>query len=168
MARTCTVCVHKDRDSIDDDLVRGVAYRDLTKRYGVSISALSRHRADHVSTALAKLQGDERRRAGALLDRLEDLEDRARRILDAAESEGRPGVSLQAIRELRSILELAARITGVLDERSQQVVNVLVAPEWLALRGAIFDALAEHPEARIAVAERLGILEGPKIVETVR
>jgi hypothetical protein len=43
-------------------------------------------------------------------------------------------------------------------------VNVLVQPDYLAVRDAILDALMPYPEARVAVAERLLGTE-PKVLE---
>ena len=61
---------------------------------------------------------------------------------------------LDAAGQLRASLELGAKLLGELDERP--VVNLLVTPEWLALRARIVAALAAYPEARAALAEVLG------------
>jgi hypothetical protein len=50
-------------------------------------------------------------------------------------------------------------MTGELRDAPQQVTNVLVAPEWLRVRGAILEALLSFPEARDAVVGRLEALE---------
>ena len=69
--------------------------------------------------------------------------------------------SLAAIRELRSLLELVAKVTGELDERPQvQVLNVTTDPAWLQVRGAVMLALVPYPEAGQAVASQLAELEG--------
>jgi hypothetical protein len=48
----CTVCVSPDRDAIDAALAHGTStLRELEERYGVSRSALSRHRAHSSSRA---------------------------------------------------------------------------------------------------------------------
>jgi hypothetical protein len=83
-----------------------------------------------------------------LLERVEDLYARASTILEGAEQDGRHTVSLAAMRELRGIIELLGRLTGELDDRPQQVVNLLVAPEWLQIRAALLTALEAHPQAR--------------------
>ncbi len=57
------------------------------------------------------------------------------------------------------IVELTAKLVGELDERPQ--VNVLLAPEWLAVRAALLAALRPYPEARVAVAARLAAMEQP-------
>ncbi len=161
MPRTCTVCHHDDREPLDAELVMGIPYRDLASRYGVSISALSRHRRDHVSPALAKVIA-ERETAGAesALDRLEALHGRVMRLLDAAEGDGRASLMLAAVREARSLVELVARIRGELDERPQvAVVNLQTSDQWLTLRAVLAEALAPYPDAAQAVTVGLLALE---------
>jgi hypothetical protein len=162
VARTCSVCRHDARESIDEALTRRVPLRDISKRHGgVSIAALSRHSQAHLSPAL-KAVVVEREREGprSALDRLEDLYRDARSILDAALNDGKASLSLSAVRELRGIVTDLAKITCELDERPQlAVVNVLADPQWIAARTAMLDALTSFPDARRAVVERLRALE---------
>jgi hypothetical protein len=64
---------------------------------------------------------------------------------------------LKTAARLQPQIELLARLIGELDEKPQ--VNILVSPEWIAVRAAVLEALAPHPEARAAVAGRLLQLE---------
>lgn len=153
MAR-CTVCHHDQHEVIDTALASGDSLASVARRFGLSPDAVRRHRIGHLSAALKAVQA-ERETAGArtALDRLEALHDRAERVLAAAEAEGKASLSLQAIRELRSTVELIARLTGELDDRPQvQVLNVTASPEWDALRGVVLSALRPFPEAGRAVA----------------
>jgi hypothetical protein len=52
---------------------------------------------------------------------------------------------------------LQAKLLGELSDAPQ--VNVVLMPEWLALRGAILAALAPYSEARAAVATQILRLE---------
>jgi hypothetical protein len=65
---------------------------------------------------------------------------------------------LKAVAQLRPSVELLAKLVGDLDERPQ--VNVTLSPEWQRIRGAVLDALAPYPDARMAVARRLVAVEG--------
>ena len=65
---------------------------------------------------------------------------------------------LRTAAQLRPSIELLAKLLGELDERPQ--LNLTVAPEWLAVRSALLEALGPYPEARAAVARRLVALEG--------
>ena len=44
----CKACSHPDRAAIDGDLVRGISYRTVAGRYGLSVGTLHLHRAWHV------------------------------------------------------------------------------------------------------------------------
>ena len=59
--------------------------------------------------------------------------------------------------EARACIELLAEMSQQLDRRP--TVNLLVSPEWVAVRSALLVALRPFPEARHAVAARLATLE---------
>jgi hypothetical protein len=44
MPNTCTICAHDQRRDVDHDLLGGASVRDVEGRYGVSKSAVDRHR----------------------------------------------------------------------------------------------------------------------------
>lgn len=161
MGRSCSICTHEDRQTIDEALVSGTAYRNLAERFSLSLAALSRHRSEHVSAALqAVVVERDRQAAGSLLDRVEDLIGRTERILSSAEESGKVAQALGAVRELRALLELLGKASGELKpDGLVQVLNVQTSPEWLAIRQAVLAALAAHPEARVAVAGALAELE---------
>ncbi len=154
MARTCTVCIHEDRPAIDAALVAGQPYRQLSARYGtVGRMALLRHKADHLPAHLAKAQeAQEVAQADDLLKEARALRAKAYSILLRAEQEGDLRTALAGIREARGCLELMAELEGRL---SRQPVNVIMLPEWQALRAALLAALAPFPEARAAAAAAL-------------
>lgn len=161
MAGVCRCCAHIDRAALDEALVTGVPLREISRRWGVSKDSASRHR-EHVSPALAAVIEQRRSTAGPVsaLSRLEDLYQRSSRVLAAAEAGGQSALSLQAVREMRGLVETLAKITGELDERpAVQVLNVAASPEWLAMRAAMLEALRPFPEAAQAVSARLGLLE---------
>jgi hypothetical protein len=89
-------------------------------------------------------------RVSALNAKAEDIYSKALRAenLNAA---------IAAIRELRGITELYAKITGEL--QAQTVNNIIIAPEWVSLRSVILVALEPYPEARRAVIEAVGRVE---------
>ena len=160
MPRTCTVCSHPEREAIDRALVEGQSSGKLAGRYRtLDERAIRRHRSNHLPTTLARArEAEEVSRADDLLDQVRGLQDRVLTILGKAENSGELRTALGAIREARRNLELLAKLLGELDERPQ--VNILVSPEWIAVRAAVLEALTPHPEARAAVARRLLQLEG--------
>jgi hypothetical protein len=167
MAVECSICKHPAASDLDAGIVAGVPYRQLVKRYvpAVSISALSRHRKDHLSPSIVALAGEtgtgtgpER---GSLVEQLRAIQDRVMRVLERAESEGKISGFLAGAREIRALLELQARLTGELDERPvTQVVNLMASPEWMSVQTTILRALMPYPEARIAVADAL-VIDAP-------
>jgi hypothetical protein len=157
MARTCSVCAHPERESIDRALVSGESCSALAARYStVGRMALQRHKDKHIPETLAMAQeAAEVADADGLLDQVKELQRRTLAILDRAEQANDLRTALSAIGQARGNLELLARLLGELQDQ-QNTVQVLVAsPEWLALRSAIMTALTAHPEARQAVLEAI-------------
>lgn len=158
MPRVCTVCAHPQRDAIDRALVAGTACRETAALYRVSADSVERHAAKHLPKTLVEARhAADIAHADSLLAQVQDLQRRTLDILTAAEEGGDGRVALGAIREARGNIELLAKLTGELDERAQ--VNLVIAPEWLAIRAAILTALAAYPDARMAVASRLMTLD---------
>jgi hypothetical protein len=160
MPRRCTVCDHPERHSIDETLVTGAPYRSVAKQFGLSESAVYRHKTDHLPSHLLKARElKEVAQADDLLDQVRHLQAHALDILERAEKAGDLRTALAAISQARGNLELLGKLAGELDERPQ--VNVLVAPEWLELRAVIVGALEPHPAAHTAVLRALeGVGDG--------
>ncbi len=59
MPRTCTICRHVERATIDKALVRREPYRDIARRFSVSKDVLSRHIKEHVAPLLANVHEEE-------------------------------------------------------------------------------------------------------------
>ncbi|GAA2092599.1 hypothetical protein [Brevibacterium salitolerans] len=157
----CSACRHPDREGLDRELAGGLTLRAAAEKYDLSKDAVARHKRDHLSKALRAVQ-ERRETAGAqkAVDRAEELYAKASGILERAEEEQDGKLSLAAIKELRSVVELLAKLTGELDERPQvNVLNLNANPEWLSMQGAMLEALAPYPDARIAVAGALERLE---------
>jgi hypothetical protein len=159
MPQPCTVCQHPERDAIDAALCVGCAsVRGLAEQYGLTEASVRRHKDTHLVRTLALARkSPEVARADTLLDQVKDLQARTLAILDAAEEAGERREALAAIREARGNLELLAKLLGEIDERP--VVNLVLSPEWLAVRSTILLALTPHPVARLAVADALAGLE---------
>src|SRR5829696_3209096 len=156
MPRRCTVCDHSQRHGIDEVLVTGAPYRSLAKRFGLSESAVYRHKTEHLPAHLLKArEAEEAARADDLLQQVRSLQAHALDILERAEKAGDLRTALAAISQARGNLELLGKLAGELDERP--VVNLNVSAEWLELRAVIVGALESHPQAQGAV---LSALEG--------
>lgn len=162
MPRTCTVCSHPERPAIDTALVSGASYRTIADRFGPSKTALIRHASEHIPAAISKSQ-EAREEAQALdvVKQLKTINSTTVAILAEARAAKDAETALKAIDRIQRQIELQAKLLGDLDERPR--VNVLVMPEWLAVRTAIIAALFPYPDARQAVVDavaRVGGMDG--------
>jgi hypothetical protein len=154
MPRRCTVCDHPERHGIDETLVSGAPYRSVAKRFGLSESAVYRHKTEHLPAHLLKArEAEELARADDLLEQVRTLQAHALAILERAEKAGDLRTALAAISQARGNLELLGKLAGELDERP--VVSLNVSPEWLELRAVIVGALKPHLAARESVLRAL-------------
>lgn len=155
MTRRCTICGHNNRTEIEEALLKGEqSFRTIAHQWCVSIDALKRHKKDHLSSAMVAARAAQQvARADDLLAQAQSLQQKALALLAQAEADGDRKTALQGVREARGCLELLARLLGELNERPQ--VNILLAPEWVTVRGALLMALQPYPEARAAAAAAL-------------
>ncbi|MDO5681233.1 MAG: hypothetical protein Q4G46_00190 [Propionibacteriaceae bacterium] len=153
----CKVCQHPQREEIEADIVHGRGHAAINKKYdGISYDSVRRHTSNHLAPAMRQALKTVHEQTGhTALARLESLYKDAKEVLDGAKKDGARALSLQAIKELRGIVELLAKLTGELDPQPQVTVNIAALPEWAELQQTILVALASFPEARLAVARAL-------------
>jgi flagellar biosynthesis/type III secretory pathway chaperone len=105
--------------------------RDIAGQYGVSRSALSRHKTNHLPRLVEAAKACEEAQAvtsgAALIDELDRLLERALAILEAAEGSGQLRVALQAIREARETIKICAdlAVTAELEERVEELEELI-------------------------------------------
>ena len=154
MARICSACRHEHVESINLELFDKTPLRKVSEKYGLSLSAVARH-AKHLPPEL--FQPAEVRRATAAIERIGVLDQRVDEIYQAATAGNDPKLALRALKELRAVLETYAKLTGELTSAATHNTLVLTqAPEWLATRALLLDALQPYPQAREAVIKALG------------
>ncbi len=159
MPRVCSVCTHPQRAAIDKALVDPGTYRSIADRFGLSETALKRHKSEHLPGHVAKAQEAKQvADADDLLHQLKALRNKAISILQQAEQAGDFRTALMGIREARGCIEVLMEVEGELDRRG--VTNIIVNPEWIEIRTAILVALKPFPDAAQAVAGRLAVIEG--------
>jgi hypothetical protein len=148
------VCAHADADKINAELTGGATLDALSKAYGLTVSALHRHKK-HIPAQLVKAQdAQEVAAADSLMRRVAALNEKAEDVYSEALKAENLTAAIAAVREMRNITELYAKITGEL--QAQTVNNIVIMPEWAKLRDAIVYALEPYPEARRAVIEATG------------
>ena len=165
MPRQCTVCTHEDKAGIDSALLGGGTLRNVAGQFSdVSISALDRHRKNHLAPSiLAAQEVAEVAHADTLLEQVREYQSRVDRLVDKAEAGGDLRTALSGLRETRGYLELLAKLAGELDERPQ--VNVMFDQR---AQQVILEALEPYNAAKYAVARALGELrdaEAPEVGE---
>ena len=153
MPRTCTICGHSKRSAIEKAILAGEALRAISGRLSVSRQSLARHRDDHLSAAVVKANGAaEVTRGDDLLAKVQDLEADAKRIRGRAEKAKDLRTAIAAIRELTRLVDLLGRLRGEL-QNTPAVINIQV------LAPVILSALADFPEARLALSAKLSEMD---------
>lgn len=150
----CTVCSHPQKEMINREIIEGASLRSVAQQFGVSYSAVNRHKADHLpmKMTMAKL-AEETADADNLLAKVRDLQRKACDLLAKAEQAGDLRTALQGVREARGCLELLAKLQGQLQQEG--TVNITFVPRWLELRAVILQALEPYPEAKICLSKAL-------------
>jgi DNA-binding transcriptional ArsR family regulator len=152
--RTCTVCSHPARESIDSAIIRRAPYRDIARRFGVSKDSLSRHLNEHLAEYVQKALSEYGTgKSIRVLDRLGRTVERLDAFLDAAENNG-DGAEFRAnAAELRKQLELIAKLQGVLAQEG--TTNIHLNAEWLRIEAVLVRALDRYPDAQDALVRAL-------------
>ena len=172
----CNVCNHPDRASIELGLANKVPIRVLGKRYGVSPDSVWRHGSRHMS---AELHGQLMTRGRMTPEDLENLRitesegvlqhlvavrGRLYGLMDAATEQDDYRGAAAIGNQIGKNLETTAKLLGDIRTGTVNVTNnVLLMPEFHALRTSIMAALRQYPEARAEVAKALRALESPDV-----
>jgi hypothetical protein len=170
--RKGTIEGHPSRGEIEHDIAVGVPSRTIARKYDISRDIVLRWSKKLPSQLRAK-------RYVGLLKATDDLEklrieesdnllknlamQRARLLLaqDAAIAIEDLSVIARLSAQIHQNLELVGKYLGEFAKVSVQTnISLLVTPEYLKLRSALLQALADFPEAKFAVAAVLHDLEG--------
>lgn len=159
MPGKCTICNHPDRGSIDQALLSGASLREVGKRFNVSWQSVGRHQRDsHITATLTQSKmAKELAQADSLLSEISNLKKRGLKLLSQAEEEKDIRGACAALKEVRGIFELLAKMSGELQagRTVNNTQNVFNAPVFLEFQNTIMTALEPFPAARIAVSAAL-------------
>ena len=155
----CSVCSHPRREEFDKALtMHTMSAAAASREIGCHRSSASRHVKNHLLPSARKAADDPALGDIDIVAELKALYQKMQTHLQRAEQAD----NWQAIRafhaEARHDLDFLARLLGELDERP--VINILLSPQWLEVRGVLMTALAPFPAARAAVASALLRVEG--------
>jgi len=150
--RTCTICSHPARETIDSALIRRTPYRNIAQRFSVSETALSRHLNDHLAEYVQQALSHYGLQKGVkVLARLSGVIEKLEAYLENAE-DSKEFVVVAA--EFRKELELIAKLQGELAQEG--TTTIITNPEYVEVRTLIVQALEPYPDAREAVVRALG------------
>ncbi len=150
MGRNCSICIHASRTEIDEAITGGLSYRNIAKRFETSPAAVHRHARGCIASSVeaAKIAlGTGKVEAGkTTIERLENTLRQTLGIVEQAQAGGDLRLALAGLEAVRRHLELAAKLTGELDTRSQ--VNVGLKIDFSSLTDQQLMRLAEGEDPR--------------------
>lgn len=165
--RTCTACSHPKSGDLNRAIVAGVALNALSRKYGLSPSAVHRHAKNHLSEETRKklLIEVKHERVAALDEEINqdrvDISSGLQRIiheiegvLDRSKLAGDDQLALTALRDMRGTLLDLARLHGQLQNVTTLQVNVAELPQWVQLRSILIDVFNEVPASREVFARK--------------
>jgi hypothetical protein len=155
MARQCSICAHEKCESITLDILRGLPLRQVAVKYGLSTSAVHRHKG-HISTTLTKYDDAKQvAEPGSIMKRIMELDSRADLIYREAIAAKDRNTALKALKELRELTTVYAKLAGEIQTQTIHQ-HLHISPEWLSLRQQMLNALAPFPEARDTLIKAIG------------
>ncbi len=117
MANACKCCIHKQRNKIDKEIVRGKPHAQIARKFNVGELSVRGHARNHLPKTMVKnKEARELLHSSTLLKEMQGLVDTAKGILNRAENNGHSMISLAAIKELRQIFEFWTKINLYLKE----------------------------------------------------
>ncbi len=149
----CTICNHPDRPAIDRALLSGAILASLSHLYGLSKSALHRHKT-HLQAKIRLAQ--ERLRESldlGLFLKLSIYLELSQNNARTAGAEGNIRASNQAIRECTRIVAMMTKMDLPLDP--ELVHCLMFSPQWLSEDGLLPGAFQALAEARQAMSQGL-------------
>lgn len=157
MPKKCSICANEHCEQINALLLRNVPYKEIAEQYGGSVTSIHRHK-QHMMAQMQNIPEDiaEVTEPGVVMGQIAELNRRADYLYREAIKTKDLLNAGRALKELREIVALYAKLTGELNTAAQVVhQHVHINPEWVALRQTMLNALAPYPEAREALVKAL-------------
>jgi hypothetical protein len=163
MSRRSQIEVHPQREAIERAMQEGVPGVEISRRYGVSESAISRYQKLHSKDALAQVADPYEHDPSSVMTRLVDLADSARRARLAADITGTPLTRARAQAAELAVLEKLSERLGIdsltpvyMSQGASSLVTVVqnIVTENPNLRTRVLSLLREH-EPLIDLADAL-------------
>lgn len=178
MTSTCRVCINPRCAEIELALSRKVSLKQISRKFGPSVYSIYRHSKHMPPQVMASLiatgtptvidlEALKKSESEGLLQTLVAQRGRLFMVLSAAEESGDLRAAAAIHGRINDNVNTVAKLLGEISTHSQTTVNqLLVAPEWLALRSSLLKALRPFPDARKAVAAVIKEIEGQEPHQT--
>lgn len=159
---TCSICADPRIDEINSKIASQEKFADISREFGVSQDALSRHSKKCIVKALAATPNTKDVITGDnLLCQLQEARTKAIELLDMAIAAGNTkvyGSPSSYLSEIRQQIKLWAELEGKLAVQPQIQVNIYQSPEWQAVGTILARLLSGYPDLKAAVAAELKAL----------
>ncbi len=149
MPRVCTVCGHKYRDEMDILLVQGKSKARIASLFGLKEYSVRNHFKKHVPEKMLKSsEATDLLRADELVLEVRRLKGEVNEILVAAKGKDSLTLALASIDRLARLIELQAKLIGLLRDNPTINIGVLNNPEWVQIKAIILEATEPFPKAQ--------------------
>ena len=159
--RKCSACLHPRLAELNREIVRGSALNAVSRRFGLSQSAVHRHAKNHLSDETRKeLLIDFKRERAAAIDKevnqdrvdissgLQRIIREIECILNRSKESGDDQLALSALRDMKNTLLDLGRLHGQLQNVTTLQIKVAELPQWIQLRQILIEVFNEVPAAR--------------------
>jgi hypothetical protein len=143
--KKCYVCLHPERQRIDEAIIAGQPNLRIAKAFGVSRDSVRRHNK-HVAALVRKYDStQELALAGSLKAKIQLREADLLRFQLNAEQKGDLPTAISATSELRRFYELTAKLEGTLKPEQVAVMGVTMNLDEETSRRIAKTYLERHP-----------------------
>lgn len=164
MPRNCIACSHPQRPALDAELVAGARMADVSRAFDVSVSALNRHKQNHLTTILRSLVASDTFQTTDLIERL------AASLNDLSAIRAQALASGNSASVIRAAAVSNSLISTLLDRMG---IDDLSVAQELVTANKIFEATARamrrEPAFGLLLAEQLkyvGVHDEAHAIET--
>jgi len=164
MSKPCSVCIHKQRESVEREILEGKAIDAIAREYDLSASALKRHRDnEHIETKLVRSsEVAEVVQAQNLFERIEELEAEVAEYKTMAVEQNNYRVALACIDRQAKLIELYGKMK-LLAMKGAEIGDMTDdgVPVWQtkALSHMICNVIDRHPLIEIDMMVALMALD---------
>jgi len=152
--KTCGACTHPKREDIENMLLRRIPMSKISTETGLSLATIFRHKQHIASMMVPAVRAREASDADTLLDRVENVVTQCQNIATKAEKRKEWASAVKALREVKSCLELLARLSGEL----QAATNISLHRHLHVEAQSTLPRTAEECDREVAEYVRQGTL----------